>query len=313
MRELIELIEKTEKTEERYLVLERMIAAPEIIADNRYWRKLLLEKEGYEDVVRLRRELVRIKKEYDACKINFEKEKDDELKKAFLEELVALSAEGERLCARLEEILAEKSGQDCVVLELRPGGNKALSFCEMLQTIFRNFAARIGLEVQSRSDTLLFTGTGAGARLREENGVHKLIGEETVTVTVTMMPYRPQTESEIDEKDLKIDLFHSGGAGGQNINKVETAIRITHLPTGIVVTCQDERSQLQNKRKALERLKNRLAQRHARLWEEERERLRKSAGKEVVCTYNVETDIVTKKNGDKYYLHEYQEGIRKKI
>ena len=149
--------------------------------------------------------------------------------------------------------------------------------------------------------------------MREEQGVHKLVTpDQTVTVTVTNLPLIGKEKTALQEKELRIDLFHSGGAGGQNINKVETAIRITHLPTGIVVTCQDERSQLQNKRKAMDALIAKLDALKKQNDEKLCSSLRKEASKSVVCTYYPAAGVVTK-DDEKYEYNEYMKGKRRKL
>lgn len=316
MNETKEWIKKTEIFADKYAKLQRMIAAPEIIADNRYWRKLLAEKQSLEEVVSLRERLAEADKEYDQCLLQFSKEKDAEIKKLISEELRFLTEKKEDLCKKISDRLASEKGEDEVLLELLPNGNKAKEYCNLLCDCLRLYAEDQGLTCLKKSTkplTILFTGAGAGAYMREENGVHKFIDDaKTSTVIATVLPRFSTEKEKIDEKEIRIDLFHSGGAGGQNINKVETAIRITHLPTGIVVTCQDERSQLQNKKKALETLSKKLdalkKEKESKLCEE----LRQKAAETIVCTYYLTMGLVAKKN-DKYNLEEYLLGKRRKL
>ncbi len=314
MDEMTELLEKTAEKEARFCLLEKMTVAPEIIADTRYWRKLVLEKEALTPLISVRRELVRLKKEYDACRDQLLPEKDAEIGAALQEELILLSSKITQIKADLAKNISALAGTDEVTLELTPNGNKAKDFSEALSSLFTLFAEESGLTATKNKNTLLVAGAGASARMKEENGVHKLVtADRTATVTVAVLPSQTKRDVEINEKDLRIDLYHSGGAGGQNINKVETAIRITHLPTGIVVTCQDERSQLQNKRKAMETLKEKLLARDKKAREEEMIKLRKSASEKVICTYNEETGTVTRSTGEKYAYIEYMQGRKKRI
>ncbi|MBO4540140.1 MAG: PCRF domain-containing protein [Clostridia bacterium] len=315
MNETEKLLQQTEKNAERYAALERMITAPEIIADNRYWRKLVAERESLSDVVSLRERLVALSKERNACLTQLADEKNDEMKKLLAEELAALSDKEQDACRKLSRLLLAKNGEEKAVLELVPNGNKASDYCKTLCACLAAYADTHEIAVQEKrlknATLLYFAGAGAYALAQEETGVHKFIlGETAYTVTATALSPRENGAVDLTEKDLRIDLFHSGGAGGQNINKVETAIRITHLPTGIVVTCQDERSQLMNKRRAMETLKKKLVHLQEKQQCEAEDALRKKAATTVVCTYYMNTNTVTRSDG-KYDLSEYLQGRRK--
>lgn len=315
MEETKKLLLQTEKIAERSVVLEKMIAAPEIIADNRYWRKLVAEQESLSEVVALRKRLSALDVEKSTCLTQLSEEKNEEMKKLLTEELTALSEREREACQKLNRLLVISSGDEKTVLELVPNGNKAADYCKTLCACLIAHAASRELTVQEKHQknaTLLYiAGAGAYAFAQEETGVHKFIlGDLSYTVTATALPPRGENATELSEKDLRIDLFHSGGAGGQNINKVETAIRITHLPTGVVVTCQDERSQLMNKRRAMETLKKKLAHLQEKKQSGEEDALRKKAAAAVVCTYYLNTNTVTRSDG-KYDLGEYLQGRRK--
>lgn len=316
MEETEKLLLQTEKTAERSAVLERMIAAPEIIADNRYWRKLVAEKEALSGILCLREKLFAVNKERTECVEQLSLEKDGEIKKMLLSEIATLVEEEENLRLDLSRALATKQGEENAVLELVPGGNKGNDFCDILRDVLIRRAERTGLGVNVNKDKgailLYIAGAGAYAYAQGETGVHKFLTDEgTFTVTATALPLRKKEDFSLPEKDLRIDLFHSGGAGGQNINKVETAVRITHVPTGIVVTCQDERSQLMNKRRALETLKKRLEKDREKKVVATEDALRKKASSSVVCAYNLIVGTVTRADG-KYDLQEYMTG-RKKV
>jgi len=316
------MFEKLEDVERRYETLSHLLSQPEVINKQDEFQKVAKEYAELGKVVELYRRVKKLDEEIKESQHLLINEADEEMKRLAKEELSRLTEEKEKMEQDLRMALLPKDPNDekNILLEIRAGtgGDEAGLFAADLFRMYSKFAEKQGwrMEVLNRHYTgvggfkemiVLIEGKRVYSRLKYESGVHRVQRVPTTesqgrihtsTVTVAILPEAEDVDIQIDPNDLRIDIFRSSGPGGQSVNTTDSAVRITHLPTGMVVSCQDEKSQHKNKAKALKILRARLLdkakqEKQTEISEKRRTQVGTGERSERIRTYNFPQGRVT--------------------